>query len=94
MNYTILQVVQTTLAGPVLFKSLDIGDGQQHWSCIQSGLLCNNPVQWVLTEAEALFSTQSVSCVISIGSDAPPVIRFHKPTLIQCIFPQKLGGKL
>jgi hypothetical protein len=54
---------------------------------VDGGIGCNNPVAQVLDEADLVFGTRKVTCVISIGTGTAETIAIPKFTLFHHILP-------
>jgi predicted acylesterase/phospholipase RssA len=88
-NCTIVEGVRATSAIPGIFKDISIGNEIKE-RFIGGGLLCNNPVAYVLTEAQSLFPSGHVACIVSIGTGMPKVIGLAESDGFQKILPQNL----
>ncbi len=80
----IWEAAWATSAAPTFFKHIEIGNKQPF---IDGGLGCNNPSRVVLDEAEALFGTCQIGCLVSIGTGQAEIINIKKPGFLQQIIP-------
>jgi len=80
----IWEAARATSAAPTFFKHIEIGNKQYF---IDGGLGCNNPSRVVLDEAEALFGTCQIGCLVSIGTGQAEIINIKKPGFLQQIIP-------
>ena len=65
----IWEACRATSAAPGYFLPMEISWGDQTDRFLDGGLGCNNPAQWVLTEAELLLgSDRKFGCLISLGT--------------------------
>ena len=87
-NCTVVEVARATSASPFFFKSVEIGDADAKETFVDAGLTCNNPVQYVLKEAESLSSIAGMSCIVSLGSGMPNVIGLNQPDAFQKLLPK------
>jgi len=69
---------------PILFKPIDIGNKQPF---IDAGLGCNNPSKLVLKEAQAIFPTHQIGCLVSIGTGQAEVISIGTSGFFQQVAP-------
>jgi len=67
-NCTIVEGARATCATPKIFKSIDIGPDYLRSTYIGGEWRSNNPTQSVLSEADVLFPSQPISCLLSIGA--------------------------
>jgi hypothetical protein len=78
---TIWEAGRATTAAPKLFKRIFIGDTGFQEEFIDAALGCNNPLRYLVKEAQREFGTttpmREVSCIVSIGTG------FKKPNLFQ-----------
>jgi hypothetical protein len=89
-NCTIWEAARATSAGPNFFKRIVIGDqGSQH-PYIGGGMGCNNPIMQVLEEAELIFPSRHVACIISIGTGQPQTTSLPTRSGFQQAFQQVL----
>ncbi|KAF8961379.1 hypothetical protein BDZ97DRAFT_1208591 [Flammula alnicola] len=80
----IWEAARATSAAPTFFKRIEIGREQPF---IDGGLGHNNPSRVVLEEANALFGTRQIGCLVSIGTGQADIISIKKPGLFQQIIP-------
>ncbi|KAH0591432.1 hypothetical protein H2248_001509 [Termitomyces sp. 'cryptogamus'] len=79
-NCTVVEAARATTATPHFFKAVSIGSRGLDEAFIGADLGYNNPISFVLEEAELLFGTsQPVACIVSIGAGHPGHISW-KPT--------------
>lgn len=78
-NCTIVEACRATTADMPIFPSIDIGEPSLKETCIGGSLRCNNPVKYVLEEAESAFPNIPISCVTSIGAGMRDVIGMKEP---------------
>lgn len=83
-----MDIARATSASPFFFKSVEIGDADAKETFVDAGLTCNNPVKYVLKEAESLSAIAGVSCIVSLGSGMPNVIGLNQPDAFQKLLPQ------
>jgi hypothetical protein len=57
---------------------------------VDSALGCNNPIKEVLREAEMLFGTKTLDCVVSIGTGRKEITGFSRLDSFQRIVPTDL----
>src|SRR6267143_6345722 len=74
----IWEAARATSAAPTFFKHIEIGNKQYF---IDGGLGCNNPSRVVLDEAEALFGTCQIGCLVSIGTGQAATTNINTPAL-------------
>lgn len=80
-NCMIWEAARATAAIPRFFKSISIGKGALREEFLGANLGYNNPVDFVLKEAESLFgASQNVACVVSIGAGHPQTISWQPPS--------------
>jgi len=60
----IWEAARATSAAPTFFKRIEIGNKP----FINDDLRCNNPSKLVLEEAQMVFPTQQIGCLVSIGA--------------------------
>ncbi|EKM76758.1 hypothetical protein AGABI1DRAFT_44362, partial [Agaricus bisporus var. burnettii JB137-S8] len=84
INCKIWEAARATSAAPTFFKRIIIGGDQPF---IDGGLGRNNPSQVVLEEANALFGTRQIGCLVSIGTGQAGVNEIKKPGFWQRILP-------
>ena len=90
-NCFIWQAARATTAAPTFFKPIDIGNE----TIVDAGLGCNNPTDYVLKEALAVYGQEAeLSCLISIGTGHPGVIGLSKHDTLQRWLPIALAKKL
>ena len=80
----IWEAARATSAAPTFFKHIEIGRGQPF---IDGGLGRNNPSRVVLDEANALFRTRPIGCLVSIGTGQAEIINVKKPGFLQQVVP-------
>jgi hypothetical protein len=80
----IWEAARATSAAPTFFKLIEIGRGQPF---IDGGLGRNNPSKVVLHEANSLFRTRPIGCLVSIGAGQAEIISIPKPGLLQQVLP-------
>jgi len=80
----IWEAAWATSAAPTFLKSIEIGNKQPF---IDGGLGCNNPSKLVLKEAQVVFPTQSIGCLVSIGTGQAEVISIKPSGFFQQILP-------
>jgi len=83
-----VEVARATSASPFFFKGVEIGNADAKETFMDAGLKCNNPVQYILKEAESLSSIGPISCIVSLGSGVPNVIGLDKPDAFQKLLPK------
>ncbi|KAH8684316.1 acyl transferase/acyl hydrolase/lysophospholipase [Tricladium varicosporioides] len=94
-NCTIWEAGRATSAAPTFFKRIKIGDPELKEEFIDAGMGCNNPVRYLIEEAQREFGpTKEVSCIISIGTGKPKVTGFDAPGLFQRALPLDLAKAL
>jgi len=91
--------------GSTLFRSWSNAD-QDHstivqaaWATTRASLFSNvvehnNPVKYVVEEANSLFPGRPISCVLSLGTGTAGVIGLKQPDAFQNVLPQNLIGLL
>jgi predicted acylesterase/phospholipase RssA len=79
IDCTIWEAARATSAAPTFFESIAIGDKGIAVDYIDGGLGCNNPTDQVLLEAERVFPSRHVACIISIGTGRKETIGVKKP---------------
>ena len=90
-NCTIWEAGRATSAAPTFFKRICIGDPGLQEEFIDAGIGCNNPVRYLIEEAQREFGlVREVSCIISIGTGKPKVAGFKAPGLFQRTLPLDL----
>jgi len=80
----IWEAARATSAAPTFFKSIEIGNKQPF---IDGGVGCNNPSKLVLKEAQVVFPTQPIGCLVSIGTGQAEVISIKPSGFFQQILP-------
>ncbi|KDQ53978.1 hypothetical protein JAAARDRAFT_136390, partial [Jaapia argillacea MUCL 33604] len=75
-NCMIWEAARATSASPKIFKPIKIGDSSLQELFIGGGIGCNNPIRQILQEAELLFPSKYVACVLSIGAGHSKTISF------------------
>jgi len=80
----IWEAARATSAAPAFFKRIEIGRGQPF---IDGGLGRNNPSRVVLDEANTLFKTRPIGCLVSIGTGQAEIISIKKPGFLQQALP-------
>ena len=78
-NCTVVEACRATTADMPIFPSIEIGEPSLKETCIGGSLRCNNPVKYVLEEAESAFPNTPISCVASIGAGMRDVIGMKEP---------------
>jgi hypothetical protein len=86
-NCKIWEAARATSAAPTFFKRIEIGDPGSSKPYIDGGMGCNNPITQVLDEAELVFSTRKVACIVSVGTGKAETIAIPKPTWFQQVLP-------
>lgn len=82
---------RATSAAPTFFKRIHIGDPGLKEEFIDAGMGCNNPIRYLIKEAQREFGPQrDVSCIISIGTGKPKVAGFKALSLLQRALPLDL----
>lgn len=90
-NCTIWEAGRATSAAPTFFKRISIGDPGLQEEFVDAGIGCNNPVQYLVQEAQREFGPQrEVACIVSIGTGKPKVAGFKAPGLWQRVVPLDL----
>jgi len=89
-NCTVVEAVRATSADPTLFKGIDIGEKNLKERYLDGGLRCNNPVRYVLQEAQSVFPDRPISCIVSIGTGTANVISLQKSDTFRKLLPMKL----
>jgi hypothetical protein len=93
-NCTIWEAGRATSAAPKLFKRIFIEDIGLQEEFIDAALGCNNPVQYLVKEAQrefgAMTPTREVGCIVSIGTGMRKVAGFDKPGFLQRALPSDL----
>lgn len=68
LNCAIWQAARATLATPLLFDPVNIGQRNMDELFIDGSFGCNNPLNILFNEACRVFPDRHVSCIISLGS--------------------------
>lgn len=90
-NCTIWEAGRATSAAPTFFKRIRIGDPGLQEEFVDASMGCNNPVRYLIEEAQREFGPgRAVSCIISIGTGKPKVAGFEAPGLFQRALPLDL----
>src|SRR5205823_479285 len=90
-NCKIWEAGRATSAAPTFFKRIFIGEAGLQEEFIDAGLGCNNPVKYLIEEAQREFGPmREVSCIVSIGTGKPKVAGFGAPRLFQRTLPTNL----
>ena len=87
----IWEAARATSAAPTFFKRIEIGNKQPF---IDGGLGCNNPSKLVLKEAQVVFPTHQIGCLVSIGAGQAEVISIRTPGFFQRIMPTDVNDAL
>jgi predicted acylesterase/phospholipase RssA len=76
---TLVEAIKASMAIPTLLESVHLGpDGQQE-EFISGSIRFNNPIWITIEEAQSIFgSSQSTSCLLSIGSGVSAPISLEK----------------
>ena len=80
----IWEAARATSAAPTFFKRIEIGREQPF---IDGGLGRNNPSRVVLDEANTLFRTRPIGCLVSIGTGQAEIISIKQPGFLQQVLP-------
>jgi hypothetical protein len=87
-NCTIWEAGRATSAAPTFFKRIRIGNGGMQEEFIDAGIGCNNPIQYLVQEAQREFGPErDVACIVSIGTGKPKVAGFKAPGRFQRLLP-------
>jgi len=89
-NCTIVEAVRATSADPGFFKPIAIGAKNLKEVFVDGGLRVNNPVKYVISEAESALPNREISCLVSLGAGVPDVIGLEKPDSFQNMLPSKV----
>lgn len=90
-NCTIWEAGRATSAAPTFFKRICIGSPGMQEEFIDAGIGCNNPVQYLVQEAQREFGPEKdVACIVSIGTGKPKVAGFKAPGRFQRLLPLDL----
>jgi hypothetical protein len=76
LDCKIWEAARATSATPALFERIEIGRAQPF---IDGGMGHNNPSRLVLEEANALFPSRKLGCLVSIGTGQAGVISVEEP---------------
>ncbi|KAJ7109046.1 acyl transferase/acyl hydrolase/lysophospholipase [Mycena crocata] len=79
---TIWQAARATSATPAFFERVFIGPPTRREPFIDGGLGQNNPAEQVLSEAEVIFPTRKLRCLVSIGTGQLGTIEVSTPNLV------------
>ena len=78
LRTTIVEAARATSAAPTFFRSVEIvGDEGLPETFIDGGMLANNPVKFVLGQAEEIFPNSNIDYVLSLGTGEPSVIKIN-----------------
>ena len=80
----IWEAARATSAAPTFFKRIEIGRAQPF---VDGGVGRNNPSWAVLDEANTLFGTRPIACLVSIGAGQVEAVSIKRPGLFQQIVP-------
>jgi hypothetical protein len=87
-NCTIWEAGRATSAAPTFFKRIAIGDPGLEEEFVDAGIGCNNPMRYLVKEAQREFGpAREVSCIVSIGTGKSNVAGFKAPRLFQRALP-------
>jgi hypothetical protein len=90
-NCTIWEAGRATSAAPRFFKRIFIGDPGLQEEFVDAAMGCNNPVRYLIEEAQREFGlAREVGCIVSIGTGKPKVAGFDAPGLFQRALPLDL----
>ncbi len=84
---TIVEAARATSAAPTYFKGIRIKGRGATGYYVDGGLLCNNPIHFVLDEAEFAFSSHGISSIVSLGTGAADVIQMSEPNIFYKVLP-------
>ena len=87
VNCKIWEAARATSATPTFFEHIVINGPGTSQPYVDGGMGCNNPIAQVLEEAELVFPSRQVACVISIGSGQPQTLSIPKPGWLQQVLP-------
>ena len=87
VNCMIWEAARATSAAPTFFKRIVIRGSGTSQSYVDGGMGCNNPIMQVLEEAELVFPSRRVACVISIGTGQAQTLAIPRPGRLQQILP-------
>lgn len=77
------EAARATSAAPTFFKRIEIGPRNRAEPFIDGGLGRNNPTAQVLEEAEGVYPTEKIACIVSIGTGRANVIDMPNPNFFQ-----------
>lgn len=90
-NCAIWEAGRATSAAPTFFKRIFIGDPGLKEEFVDAGMGCNNPVRYLIEEAQREFGfAREVGCIVSIGTGMLKVPGFKAPSLFQRVLPHDL----
>jgi len=90
-NCTIWEAGRATSAAPTFFKRIYIGNPGMQEEFVDAGIGCNNPIQYLVQEAQREFGpNREVACIVSIGTGKPKVTGFKAPARFQRVLPLDL----
>lgn len=87
LDCQIVRAVRATTAAPTFFERAYLDESQRGPAYVDGGMGCNNPIDWVLAEAEAMFPGRKVASIISIGTGHPGTISIPTPGWFQRTLP-------
>jgi hypothetical protein len=87
VNCKIWEAARATSATPTFFERIEIGDAGTSQPYVDGGMVCNNPIVQVLEEAELVFPTRRVACIISIGAGQAHTLAIPRPGWLEQILP-------
>ena len=83
-NCTIWEAARATSAAPTFFERINIGPPGCATDYVDAGLGCNNPVKYVVEEAERIFEGEEyVACLLSIGTGLAQAVKLARPKSLQ-----------
>ena len=77
------EAARATSAAPTFFKRIEIGPMNRATPFVDGGLGRNNPTAQVLEEAEVVYPTHQVACVISIGTGQANTVDLPNPNFFE-----------
>lgn len=77
-RYPLWQTARATTAAPSFFKPMYIDNPRPGIRYIDGGVGLNNPSQIALTEADRIWPTSTLFCLVSIGTGKPKATSFMK----------------
>jgi predicted acylesterase/phospholipase RssA len=86
----IWEAARATSATPTFFEPIIIGDPGTSQPYVDGGMGCNNPIAQVLEEAELVFPTRRVACVISLGAGRAQTLAIPRPGWLGQVLPLDL----